>query len=586
MMRPLLAMWRIRASELPDRLLDAERPAPAFTLPGAKALAGFADLIGGDEEETAPSAPDTEDAPFPLPAMIPEDVTGCAELFLDVDFGALPGTRAVLTIDEISGSGDILLGDTVIARFGGAPDAMAQSAAKITAVPCALAADLTDALRRGRKETLTIRFDDSRPAGVPGPVFLHTANGGWLSRLTVAPAAASRTMTVSACIHAGQEGRYALRVTPQPQHPGDPLEPAREIAFTLNPMESRECAMSLAANGEAFSAGRQHRLAALRAELFYMDGKTAVPCDSALIAAGYPGRPAPYCIPLGPEEVCADSESLIAALRAAHIPGVSLDAPAQDSFYLAAARAGLSVRQYIPDNHPSAARLSRHPCICQDLPGAHPRPSAALSAEEAAWQLCGMAGMPRTPDPDFTPADLLCDAAGRRLDPADEGVCAVLSWLTAVSIRLRAEAARQRRYTGSLCAPGQWTQPDIRDALKTALAPLHLSALPLLGAWWTGTRFSASLEAFVPEDISARGGALTAYAVLEDDEGRRLARLKQPFRPHPRGEGAPIGVIEATLPDTPCVLTLTCRLLSGDTVLEESTLPIYVGQRGPLEAAF
>ena len=40
------------------------------------------------------------------------------------------------------------------------------------------------------------------------------------------------------------------------------------------------------------------------------------------------------------------------------------------------------------------------------------------------------------------------------------------------------------------------------------------------------------------------------------------------------------------MPDTPCVLTLTCRLLSGDTVLEESTLPIYVGQRGPLEAAF
>ena len=306
MMRPLLAMWRIRASELPDRLLDAERPAPAFTLPGAKALAGFADLIGGDEEETAPSAPDTEDAPFPLPAMIPEDVTGCAELFLDVDFGALPGTRAVLTIDEISGSGDILLGDTVIARFGGVPDVMAQSAAKITAVPCALAADLTDALRRGRKETLTIRFDDSRPAGVPGPVFLHTANGGWLSRLTVAPAAASRTMTVSACIHAGQEGRYALRVTPQPQHPGDPLEPAREIAFTLNPCHRRrsllrrQAAPPCRAARRAFLYGwKDRRPLRLRADCRRLSRQTCAVLHPAWAGRGMRRQRKPDCRPAG-----------------------------------------------------------------------------------------------------------------------------------------------------------------------------------------------------------------------------------------------------------------------------------------------
>jgi len=582
MMRPLLASWRIRADELPDRLLDMDRPAPAFTLPGANALRGFADLIGAEEDEPL-SAPAQEDAPFPLPAMIPQDVSGCAELFLDIDFGALPGDRAVLVLDEITGSGGILLGDTVIARFGGAQHT---ASAHLTAAPCALAADLTDALRRGRKETLIIRFDDSRPAGVPGPVFLHTSRGGWLSDLTVTPAPAARTMTVRARVHAGQEGRYALRVTPQPQSPGDALEPAREITCTLNPMESRDCALSLAVAGDIFCAGRPHRLAALRAELFYIEGKTAIPCDSALIAAGYPGRPAPYYVPLAAGDLCTGSESLVSALCDAHIPGVSLPTPAADSFYLAAARAGLSVRQYIPDDPLCAARLARHPCVFSDLPDAHPRAAAAVSAEETAWQLCGMAGMPRTPDPDFTPADLLYDAAGRRLNASDEGVAAVLSWLSAVNIRLRAEAARQRRYTGALCAPGQWTQKDIADALCTALAPLHLSALPLLGAWWTGTRFSASLEAFVPEDIAAGGGAVTAYALLEDEEGNRLARFKQPFRPRPRGEGAPLGVIEASLPDTPCVLTLTCRLLLGDTVLEESTLPVYVGLAGPLEAAF
>ena len=581
MMQPLLALWRIRADELPDRLLDENRPAPEFTLPGANALRGFADLLGAEEEDMPPAMPEEEDAPFPLPAMLPEDVTGAAELFLEIDFGALPGDRAVLILTGISGKGEILLGDAPIARFGGAPDAAANAAAKITAVPCDMAVDLTDALRRGRKEQLILRFDASRPAGVPGPVFLHTASGGWLSDAAITPSAAARTMTVSARTHAVKEGRYALRVTPQPHSPGSALEPAREISCTLNPMESRECALSLAVPGEAFCAGRPYHAAALRAELFYMDGKTAVPCDSALIAAGYPGRSAPVFVPLQMEDLRGSSEALIDRLRALHIAGVSLPAPAADSFYLAAARAGLSIRQYLPDDV-SAQRLARHACVYKEPLPALPREACPM--EETAWQLCGMAGMPRTPDPDFTPAELLYDAAGRRLNAADEGVSAVLAWLAAVNIRLRAEAARQRRFTGALCAPGQWTQPDIADALRTALAPLHLSALPLLGAWWTGTRFSASLEAFVPAD--AEYSALTAYAVLEDDEGNRLARLRQPFRPQPRGEGAPIGVIEAALPDTPCVLTLTCRLLLGETVLEESSLPVYVGQRGPLEAAF
>ena len=47
-----------------------------------------------------------------------------------------------------------------------------------------------------------------------------------------------------------------------------------------------------------------------------------------------------------------------------------------------------------------------------------------------------------------------------------------------------------------------------------------------------------------------------------------------------------MGVIEAALPDHPCVLELTTRLLHDGEAIEESTLPIYVGERGQLEAAF
>ena len=45
-------------------------------------------------------------------------------------------------------------------------------------------------------------------------------------------------------------------------------------------------------------------------------------------------------------------------------------------------------------------------------------------------------------------------------------------------------------------------------------------------------------------------------------------------------------MIEAQLPDYPCVLTLRCMLLSGERIVEESALPVYVGERGQLEAAF
>lgn len=583
MLLPLLARWRIRADELPDHLLDIDRPAPAFSLPGAGALAGFAELLGGSEEDK-PALPQMqdEDAPFPLPAMLPQDVEGEATLSLDVDFGALPGDRAVLELNEIIGSGEILLGGDVIARFSGHP---ASESAVLTASPCMLAADLTDALRRGRKETLSIRFDETRPAGVPGGVFLRTSCGGWLSELAVLPDALAKTMTVRARIHAVREGRYVLRVSPQPERPGDPLPPAREITCALNPMESRECALALAIPGEAFTPGSAYRHAALRAELLYMEGKTAVPCDGALIAAGYPGKPSPCFVPLDRQDMREESKALALRLAALHIPVVFLPAPAADGFYLAAARTGIGVRHFFPGDHPAAVRLARHPCV-SICPSSDASARHAPPLEETAWQLCGVTAMERRPDPHFTPADLLLDAAGRALDPSDEGVQAVLLWLSAVAVRLRAEAARQQRYSGALCAAGQWRQSDIADAIVTVLSPCHLSALPLLGAWWTGTRFSAALEAFVPEEIAAQYSMFTAYAALEDDEGRKLAYVERPFLPRRGGAGAPVGVIDAMLPDTPCVLTLTCRILSGKTVIEESTLPVYVGLRGPLEAAF
>ena len=156
----------------------------------------------------------------------------------------------------------------------------------------------------------------------------------------------------------------------------------------------------------------------------------------------------------------------------------------------------------------------------------------------------------------------------------------MLQWLSAEELRLCAEAARQGRLTGPLCAADALKNPDAQEALRTALSPLHVSALPLRGAWWTRSHFSASVCAFLPEELPDT--PLRALAVLEDEVGTPLVRMELPCS----GEGAGQGLLEAELPDAPCVLTLSTRLLAGDAVLEQSALPVYVGERGPLEAAF
>ena len=121
-MRPLNTGWRIFADDLPARLTESE-PDTAFHLPGADALADFSDLLGesacSDSSETAPT-----DAPFPLPAALPEDVRGAAELRLNLDFGKLHAQDAELVFELIRGRGRVFIGDTPAASFQNPKDGM------------------------------------------------------------------------------------------------------------------------------------------------------------------------------------------------------------------------------------------------------------------------------------------------------------------------------------------------------------------------------------------------------------------------------------------------------------------------------
>ena len=352
----------------------------------------------------------------------------------------------------------------------------------------------------------------------------------------------------------------------------------REIALSLADNAPRPIQLSMAAALEPFAPGTSYAAPGVKLWLYKTAPRSRMLCDSVTLMCGFPGAAPAYHLPLRAEDLRLPPEQLIAALQDLHAPAVSLPIPAPDMLYRLLTRAGIGAVHQPGLLSGDMARVKRYPCVTFSAHSAAECPSPELSA----WQLCGLVTYPRAAEPGLLPAELLADAAGREVDPASEDVQAVLAWLRAFSIRLRAEALRQGKLSGAVCAPGEAFQQDVAQAIKTAFAPVHLSALPLCGAWWTGSRFSASLKAFIPRDVLAVDKSIRAEAVLEDGEGCVIARTEFPCAPWRSGAG----LLEAALPDTPCALELVTRLYADDEVLEESSMPVYVGERGALEAAF
>lgn len=584
---PLHSAWRLMG-ELPDELADAPAPA-AFVLPGADALAGFSDLLGEDAAPERTQAP--SGAPFPLPAMLPEAMSGAASLCVIIDFGRLRGDHALLTFDALVGSGDVLLDGERIASFGGAP-----YIGPLALAPCALALDLTGALHTGRRQTLMLRFSPKRPAGVPGPVILRVTRDAFLRRAVLIPQSAERRLLLRAEVFSDREGQYLLEAQPTGA-------PAAAVSLRVGERQMRTVELSVPMPGDLFVPGVPHDAPAIKLALYRrvppagpvaphahrralgLLAKRHAPeapafarmkgarCDSAALLCGYPGEAPRAWLPLTPQECLSPDVDLCARLAALGVSGVSLPMPVCDALYRELTRLGIGVRQFGADAEPMRGLLARYPCVSFAA-----GQSAERSPAQTVWQLGGVVGQTRAAQPGVGDDALLEEAFGARVDPLAPGVQAVLHWLCAVHVRLLGEAARQHRYTGALCAPGAWRDPDVADALRTALAPTHVSALPLLGAWWAGTGFSASICAFVGERY---GSPLAAEAALETEDGETLASERFPCPPG----GGPLGVLRAALPARACALSLHTRLMAGKMMVEESVLPVYVGERGPLEAA-
>lgn len=561
-MLPLNTGWRIFADDLPARLTENENDT-AFHLPGADALADFSDLLGEsacpDSSETAPT-----DAPFPLPAALPEDVRGAAELRLNLDFGKLHAQDAELVFELIRGRGRVFIGDTPAASFQNPKDSM-------------LRVPLFRALHLGRRQTVRLCFDASRPAGVLGGVCLHAVSHARLRDTVLIPDAQTQTVRLQTTVCAMNTGDYLLRVQTACAE-NEP--PVYDDALFLSSGEQQLVVKTFSFPAPRFLPGSPYAGCAVRLTLFKrrLHRGTFFPgsrCDEQTVSCGYSGRPADYDLPLLPEE-CADPDALLARLSPMRLPGLRLDTPAPDLFYRKMTLSGISVFHPVVTDA-LRERLSRHACVSF---GDAPMPRMRSLPLLDAWQLCGLTACLRTPPANLSPAELLLEAAGKPLDPQSPDVAAILLWLRAVRVRLSAEAARQGRFSGSLCAPGVWQDEDVYAALQTALAPTHISALPLRGAWFAGSRFSASIRAFVEPEKSADDLIVRAY--LEDENGKKLATLKRPCPP----DGGEIGLLECTLPRSVCVLTLFASLSRGNQIMEQNQIPVYVGEKGMLEAAF
>ena len=551
----LMSGWTLCADELPER--EETTRSEGFTLPGVQSLMAFSDLLGMDAQEEAPQ--ESKEMRFSLPGMLPKGTRGEATLSRVIDFGRMTGKRASLEIDRLCGTGEILLGDKKLLSFFGGMQA---------------SVDVSDALRLRRKQTLTIRFDDAQQAGVFGAALLHTVDSAYFKTVCLTPDAAHQTLAVEAVIFVQTPGEYALR-TAIAGTQEETQTPWRETRVWTDHPGTQTVRFSVSMRAPRFEAGTPYTPPVLKLSLYILPKGAkgqGMLSDARTMMTGYPGEAPGAYVPLTQEECALAPDELIARAKRLHLHALAVPKEAGSLLFRQAALKGVCL---LVDAQEDAPAL-QSPCAVKKRNG---REVPALSRAAACWQLCGMPAMPPVPDANAADRELLMDAAGREID-LNEQTAQTMEQLRGLMIRLRAEAARQGQYTGALCAPGEWQEETVAEAIAQAFEPLHLSVLPLRGAWWVQSFFSATLQAFIPAD--ERNGAYSAEAELLGEDGACIASFRRDIS---YAEG-PLGILEGRLPEKAGVLTLRARLKRSGAVVKALEFPVYVGVRGPLEAAF
>ena len=527
---------------------------PVSFLPGVDRLMPFADLLEMEEEDGRP---------FPLPAPLPEG-TGL-QLSREIPFGSLRCDVASLRFSCVRGRGTVLLDGREIARFSDGP----------------LSVDLSDAARLGRSATLTLAFDQARPAGVTGTVFLRCAERaalggvslscaggrmqGWARVRGEAGAYRLAAAAQEAAKETAKEDEEAVSARPGSGPAGSPASrPMREtrraplggadVSFTLTGEKEQTVSFSLPVPG-----GGGRALAVLSLFRITKQGRELL-CDRRVCFAGAGRQPRAW-LPLSPEELWENPARLAERLVSLRVPAVSLPAPPEEALSTALRRKEIGL--VLPPPEPEEARDRRASGVAYLAE----EPFGTMPGE-LARQLSGFLACPVAAAAPPLPEEEMLRAAFGNPPGEPEPLRAPLLRLL---IRLRADGARRGLYSGPVAPSGALSDPALAEILRDAAAP-HAAAFPLTGGWWCGSAFSCRL--FLLDAAPGSRGE----AALRDDEGRIFARAAW------RDEEMP--VITARLPDKPGRLSLSLTLLLPDgRAVPSPDLPVFVGRRGPLEAA-
>ena len=508
-------------------------------LPGMERLSMYADML---------SLPDKEEQPFSLPGLLPEGAALC--LSREIPFGSIRCNQAILRFSCIRGKGVVLLDGKEIACFQNG----------------ALSLDLSETAQTGRQTTLTLAFDETRPAGVTGGVFLHCTEFATIG--VVSLSLMGRDIRGEARIF-GRAGKYRLLTYIQEVVTDDgdmellsdptqipcmyPVVTDEQIVFfSLSGYEAIPVSLSL-------SLPHTMSVALVTLLVFReMTGGRFIPCDRHVLIVGKVNQMQAW-IPLSGEEIQMDPMVLVEKLSELQITAVSLPSPPDDAFAYALRRKEIDFL-LLPEDLKGVCGEGETVSFRREAYGD--------SLGELARQISGFLSCPVQTYTTLISDEMMQKAAFGKLPP-DPGT--VRERLLLLLIRLRLDGARRSLYSGPITPPGVLINPVFSKVLRDAAMP-HAAAFPLVGGWWCGSVFSCRLF-LINAPADSRG-----EAALRDSDGQVIAWASWQDMEMP--------VLTTYLPKEPCCLVLSLTLIPPDgPSIPSPELPVFVGQRGPLETA-
>ncbi|MBQ9007817.1 MAG: hypothetical protein IJ088_00590 [Clostridia bacterium] len=521
-----------------------------FTLPGMEELQSFSALWEGEEEMPSRFPEDSRDTrPFSAPGLLPRETGGDLTLTCPLP-PVRPGQHTFLTVPPLMGRGTLSLNGTPLLSFCSFPESGAQEP-----VSCQRELDLTEQLPPERRNTLELRFEPFRPAGICDLFVLRTVDGGRI-QLTAARRDRAR-ITCTCLVHVYLAGTYCIHVTELNGNGAPPDE-----SFAVSEPGTRSFSFTLPLK---------------RSETVYyrfqlMRGSDVL--DTLTLPAGPGPRRHDAGLPVPAGDAVLYPPDLVRMLREIGKPALFSALPLSRGCVEALTEAGIPL--ILPPDAPHLPpEYAVHPNIRFD-----PAPATLCSGAASAWQLCGLLLSPRPVQSHAVP-DLLEEVFGHRAMAMVRPTH--LAKLHLLHIRLHAELVRQGLGTGALCAAAEWDDPGILAVLAEVFRPVHLSLAPLRGAFFTSSTLPVSLRVFLTEEYAGQEGSVLLRLTRpgHDEETNPLLLYE---------ETLPVSallsenrLIRIPLPDTPCICRLSGQFTLGESVTESVSVPVCVGREAPLE---